>query len=76
MIIRHIHRGLWLAAGLVFVLLGLLGLMLPVVPQIPFFLTALLCFMRCSKRFNRWMDGQAWFIRLRERFRNFRHPRH
>jgi hypothetical protein len=66
--IKHIHRGLWLAAGLFFVLLGIIGLMLPVVPQLPFFLAAALCFARCSKRFNAWLERQAWFVRLRNRF--------
>lgn len=65
--IKHIHRGLWLAAGLFFLLLGTIGLMLPVVPQLPFFFAAALCFMRCSKRFNAWMGKQPWFIRLRAR---------
>jgi hypothetical protein len=72
--LKTIHRGLWLAAGLFFTLLGLIGLMLPVVPQLLFFLAATLCFMRFSKRFNDWMERQPWFIRLRARFRNLRHP--
>jgi len=67
------HRGLWLTAGLFFALLGTIGLLLPVVPQIPFFLAAILCFMRASKRFNGWMEAKPWFIRLRARFRSMRH---
>ncbi|NOU36184.1 MAG: DUF454 family protein [Kiritimatiellaceae bacterium] len=66
--IKTIHRGLWLAAGLIFVLLGIIGLMLPVVPQIPFFLAAVLCFMRCSGRFSNWMEKKPWFVRFRARF--------
>jgi uncharacterized membrane protein YbaN (DUF454 family) len=62
------HRGLWLAAGLLFLLLGIIGLLLPIIPQIPFFLAAIFCFMRCSTRFRTWMEKQAWFIRLRKRF--------
>jgi uncharacterized membrane protein YbaN (DUF454 family) len=72
--LKHIHRGLWLAAGLFFTVLGVTGLLLPVVPQLPFFLAAIICFMRCSNRFNGWMERQPWFIRLRARFRNLRHP--
>ncbi len=68
MIIRTVHRGLWLTAGVFFTLLGVIGLVLPVVPQLPFFLAAILCFMRCSNRFNNWMVKKAWFIRLRKRF--------
>jgi uncharacterized membrane protein YbaN (DUF454 family) len=68
------HRGLWVAAGLFFTLLGIIGLLLPIVPQLPFFIAAILCFMRCSRRFTGWMEKKAWFIRLRTRFRSLRHP--
>lgn len=68
------HRGLWMAAGFLFLLLGIIGLLLPVVPQLPFFMASIICFMRCSKRFNAWMVKQAWFIRLRTRFRHIFHP--
>jgi hypothetical protein len=71
--IRTFHRGLWLLAGVLFLLIGLIGLLLPVVPQLPFFLASILCFMRCSKRFNGWMEKKPWFIRIRTRFRNLRH---
>jgi uncharacterized protein len=67
--IKHIHHGLWLTAGLFLSVLGIIGLMLPVIPQLPFFLAAILCFMRCSKRFNSWMEKQTWFVRLRKRLR-------
>ena len=72
MLKKTFHRGLWLTAGLLFSLLGLTGLLLPIIPQIPFFLAAIFCFMRCSTRFRTWMEKQAWFIRLRARFRNKR----
>lgn len=71
--LRKIHRGLWLAAALFFFLLGAIGLLLPVVPQIPFLLASALCLMRCSKRFNAWMEHQPWFHRLRARFQIRRH---
>jgi uncharacterized membrane protein YbaN (DUF454 family) len=72
--IKTIHRGLWLTAGIFFLILGTIGLLLPIIPQIPFLLAAILCFMRFSKRFNNWMEKKPWFIRLRARFRRIRHP--
>lgn len=69
---RTLHRGLWLAAGLFFLLLAAIGLLLPVIPQVPFFLAAIACFMRGSKRFSVWINQKKWFIRLKEKFR---HPR-
>jgi uncharacterized protein len=73
--IKNFHRGLWLLAGVFFLLIGVVGLLLPVVPQLPFFLASILCFMRCSKRFSGWMEKKPWFIRLRTRFRHLRHLR-
>jgi len=72
---RHIHRGLWITAGSFFVVLGIIGL-LPVIPAVPFFFLAIICFMRCSKRFNDWMEQKAWFTRLRARLHNLFHPWH
>lgn len=70
--IRKIHQGLWLAAGVFFTLTGVIGLLLPVMPQVPFLLAALLCFMRSSRRFNAWMENQPWFIRIRTRLNSRR----
>lgn len=66
--IKHIHRGLWITSGLFFILLGGVGLLLPVIPQLPFFIAAAICFTRGSKRFNDWLERQAWFDRIRQRF--------
>lgn len=73
--IKTIHRGLWLTAGLLFLIIGAIGLVLPIVPQLPFFLAAILCFMRCSVRFRNWMEKKEWFIRLHTRFRGLLHRR-
>ena len=73
--LKHIHRGLWLTAGLLFLLLGVIGLLLPLVPQLPFFLLSLVCFMRCSRRLNAWIERQPWFIRLRTRLHSRRGPK-
>ncbi|HPR82728.1 MAG TPA: DUF454 family protein [Pontiellaceae bacterium] len=71
--ISTLHRGLWLTAGLFSLMIGIIGLLLPIVPQLPFFLAAIICFMRCSARFRAWMEKKKWFIRLHTRFRHMRH---
>jgi uncharacterized protein len=73
--LKHFHRGLWIAAGLFFVLLAVIGLLLPVIPQLPFLIAAVLCFMRSSTRFREWIEKRAWFVRIRTRFQKF-HPPH
>ncbi len=73
--LKTLHRGFWLASGLFLFLLGIIGLLLPVVPQIPFLLAALFCFMRSSRRFKAWMEKKSWFIRMRSRLQNLRKHR-
>lgn len=49
------HRPLYLAAGWLCVLLGIIGLALPVMPGTVFLIAAAWCFSRSSPRFESWL---------------------
>ena len=52
---------LWNIGGTFFLVLGLIGIPLPVVPTTPFLLLAAACYLRGSERMYRWMHTNRWF---------------
>jgi len=65
-------RILLLASGTLCVVLGFLGMFLPVLPTTPFLLLAAFCFARSSERFYRWLMTHRW---CGEYIRNYREGR-
>lgn len=48
-------RWLWAVAGLLALGSGLIGIVLPLVPTVPFLLLAAFCFARSSERLHNWL---------------------
>ena len=56
-----IKRGLYLIVGLLSLLLGVIGIVVPLLPTVPFILLAAFCFARSSERLQQWLMSHPWF---------------
>lgn len=56
-----LYRPFFILLGLVFVVLGLLGAFLPVLPTTPFLIVALWCFAHSSDKLHRWLYNHRIF---------------
>ncbi|MCW3174162.1 YbaN family protein [Shewanella subflava] len=56
-----IKRGLYLVVGLLSLLLGVIGIVVPLLPTVPFILLAAFCFARSSERLHQWLMTHPWF---------------
>ena len=50
-----------LVFGIAFMILGGVGLLLPVIPQIPFFVMGIIFLMTGSKRFAGWIKEKSFY---------------
>ena len=57
---RRWHRPLYLAAGWLCTVLGVIGLILPMMPGTIFLIAAAWCFSRSSPRFESWLVNHPW----------------
>lgn len=48
-------RSFWLGAGFLALIVGIIGIFLPLLPTVPFLLLAAFCFERGSERLHNWL---------------------
>ncbi|CAG9170364.1 YbaN family protein [Cupriavidus pampae] len=54
-------RALWVTLGVISLVLGIIGIFLPLLPTTPFVLLAAACFARGSARFHTWLVSHPRF---------------
>jgi len=69
---RKVTRALWLVVGLVCMVLGIMGMALPILPTTPFLLAAAGCFCKSSTKMYNWLLNNKWFGNY---IRNYREGR-
>ena len=70
---RNPFRIVWIAAGFLCLGLGTIGIILPILPTVPFYMATVFCFAKSSKRLHDWFVGTklyekhlASFVKKRE----------
>ncbi len=58
---RFLQNHLFVILGWLFVVLGCIGVILPILPTTPFLIVALACFSKSSPRFHQMLLNNRWF---------------
>jgi len=61
---------IFITCGTLFLLLGILGIVLPLLPTTPFLLLAAACYARGSERFYDWLLNHRWFGKYIHNYRS------
>ena len=67
-----IKKGILVSSGTLFLILGIIGIFIPLLPTTPFLLLAAACYIRGSKKFYNWLIKNKW---LGEYIKNYQEGR-
>ena len=65
-------KGILIVSGTFFLVLGIIGIFIPILPTTPFLLLAAACYARGSKKFYNWLIKNKW---LGEYIKNYQEGR-
>lgn len=51
---RNVIKMIWMTLGTIFLVIGCIGMFVPILPSFPFFLATLFCFGHSSERLKEW----------------------
>ncbi|MCW8931207.1 MAG: YbaN family protein [Gammaproteobacteria bacterium] len=58
---EHLKRTIFLALGGLFFIIGLIGVLVPILPTTPFMILSAACFAESSPRFHKLLLNNRWF---------------
>ena len=58
---QKLAKSLWLLLGTICLVLGAIGIVLPILPTTPFLLAAAACYYKSSPRMHKWLLNNKWF---------------
>ena len=65
---KRIKKIIFVIAGFIFLLLGIIGIVLPILPTVPFLLLTSYCFARGSNKFEVWFKSSKIYKKYLENF--------
>lgn len=60
-LITHIKKGIFLTIGVISLIVGIIGIFLPLLPTTCFLLLTAICFERGSDKFHNWLLSHSYF---------------
>lgn len=65
---KNVFRILWILAGFLCLGLGTVGVVLPILPTVPFYMATVFCFAKSSRRLHDWFLGTKLYKKHLESF--------
>ena len=65
---KNPFRILWIILGFISLALGTIGVVLPILPTVPFYMLTLFCFAKSSEKLHNWFMGTGLYKKHLESF--------